>query len=147
MKTYVQRHDRVRVHHAVGEVVWATVGNFLEDRDCNRKLRPVVILQPWPCQHHIVGLTRQARCKGNGELRSVMPTRGICGLCGTSFLWSPRPSRISRLDVRSHIGWVNHAMVDVIERDVWCRDHVVDALRRVAAEQGCDRSLGAYFAS
>lgn len=143
MKTYVPRQDRIRVCHAVGEIVWAAVGNFLEDRDCTRKLRPVVILQPRPCQHHIVGLTRQGRCKGNGEPRSVMPTRGICGLCGTSFLWSPRPSRISRLDVRSHIGWVNHELVDVIERDVWCRAHVVDALRRVAERHGCEQPQGA----
>lgn len=147
MKTYVRCNDPQRVRHAVGEIVWATVGNFLEKRDCNRKPRPVVILQPQRCQHSIVGLTTQARCRGNGELRSVMPTRGICGLCGTSFLWSPRPSRVCRLDVRSHIGWVNHDLVDVIERDVWCPSHVIDALRRVADEHGCGRSLGACSAS
>lgn len=130
MRVVIPNANRPR--HATGEVVWATVGNYLEDRRCNAKARPVVILQASVCQHWAAPLTTQSTFKTTGEARVPLPVDVTCRLCGASYLWSPRPSRVCRLDVRLHIGWIGREAVDVIARNMRLPWHVLAELRAVA---------------
>jgi hypothetical protein len=135
MNTHVVKPHPARPHHATGEIVWATVGNYAEDRNCNAKGRPVVILRASDGQHWIAGLTTQPRFKTTGDARVLVPVHRTCRLCGHSYLWSPRPSRLCRLDVRSHIGWIGHEALDVIERHMHLSRDVLAELRAVADAQ------------
>ncbi len=135
MITHVVKPHPSRPHHATGEIVWASVGNYAEDRNCTPKARPAVILRASDGQHWIAGLTTQPKFKTTGDPRVTVPVSKTCRLCGTSYLWSPRPSRLCRLDVRQHIGWVTHDTLDVIERHMSLPRHVVVELRSVAAAQ------------
>lgn len=132
MRIHTVLPDAGRPHHATGEVVWASVGNYLEDRGCTRKPRPVVILRPGECQHWIAGLTTQARFKMTGEARVLVPVHRTCRLCGSSYLWAHHPSRLCRLDVRSHIGWVNREVVDVLAKHMHLPADTLAELRAVA---------------
>jgi len=116
MRIHTVLPDARRPRHAPGEIVWAAVGNFLEDRHCSRKCRPVVILRVGDCQHWIAGLTTQASFKMTNEARVLVPVHRDCRLCGQSYLWANHASRLCRLDVRSHIGWVNREVVDVLAK-------------------------------
>ena len=116
MRIHTVVPDAGRPRHAPGEIVWAAVGNFLEDRHCSRKCRPVVILRVGDCQHWIAGLTTQASFKMTNEVRVLVPVHRDCRLCGQSYLWANYASRLCRLDVRSHIGWVNREVVDVLAK-------------------------------
>jgi hypothetical protein len=135
MKTHVVKPHANRPRHAAGEVVWATGGNYIEDMNATAKMRPVVILQTGACQHRVVGLTTQPTFKSNGESRALLPIHHTCRLCGASYLWSPRPSWLCRLDVRWHIGWIGHEALEVIEQHVRLPWHVRAELRAVADAQ------------
>jgi hypothetical protein len=135
MMTHVVKPHPSRPVHAVGEVVWARVGNYVEDRGCDAKARPAVILWTGEGQHWIAGLTRQPVFKTTGVARVLVPVHRTCRLCGHSYLWSPRPSRLCRLDVRWHIGWIGHDALDVIERHMHLSRDVLAELRAVADAQ------------
>lgn len=132
MKIHTVKPHPARPRHATGEIVWATVGNYIEKRSAVPKMRPVVILRPGDCQHWIAGLTTQATSKTTGQPRVMLPIDHRCALCGTSFLWSSRPSYLCRLDVRTHIGWAGHDVLNVIERHMRLPWHVLAELRAAA---------------
>lgn len=134
MRTHVVLPSTSRPRHAVGELAWAAVGNFLEDRNANAKPRPVVILRAGECQHSVAALTTQAAFKTTGKPRVPLPISRECRLCGESFLWSAKPSRVCRLDLRWHIGWIGHDAIDVIDRYMGLPWHVLTALRAAADE-------------
>jgi hypothetical protein len=129
MRTHVVRPDARRPQHAVGEIVWANVGNYAEDRDCNAKARPAVILSTGNCQHWVAGLTTKRSFKTTGDARVPVPVHCTRD---ESFLWSPFPSRLCRLDVRSHIGWIEHDAIDVMEQHMRLPKFVVWQLRAAA---------------
>jgi len=135
MNIHIVMPDARRPRHAAGEIVWASVGNFLEDRHCTRKARPVVILRVGECQHSVAALTTQATFKTTGDARVPLPVHHTCRLCGESYLWSPRPSRLCRLDVRSHIGWIGHDAISVIAEHMRLPWFVLAELRAVADAQ------------
>lgn len=135
MISHVVKPHPSRPRHAVGEVVWASVGNYVENRDCDAKPRPAVILRTGVGQHWVAGLTTQPTFKTTGVARVPVPVHRTCRLCGHSYLWSPQPSRLCRLDVRGHIGWIGHDALDVIERHMHLSHHVLAELRAVADEQ------------
>ena len=134
MLTHVMKPRASRPRHAAGEIVWAAVGNFAEDPMCSRKPRPAVILRAGECQHWIAGLTTKATFKTSGEGRVLVPVHDMCRLCGRSYLWSPRPSRVCRLDVLSHIGWIGLEALCVIREHMELPWHVAAELRLVAME-------------
>lgn len=135
MNTHVVMPHPSRPRHAAGEIVWASVGNYIENPNANAKHRPVVILRAGECQHWVAALTTQPTYKTTGEPRVLLPVSGTCSLCGESYLWSPRASRLCRLDVRSHIGWIGHDTLDVIERHMLLPWHVLAQLRAAADKQ------------
>lgn len=135
MRTHIVLPSTSRPRHAVGEIALATVGNYIEDRNANAKPRPVVILRVGECQHSVAALTTQATFKTTGEPRVPLPISRECRLWGESFLWSAKPSRVCRLDLRWHIGWIGHDEIDVIDRYMGLPWHVLAALRAAADDR------------
>ncbi len=117
-----------------GEIVWATFGNFLENRHADRKMRPAVILGAGIGQHYIAGLTTQPRFATTGEARAVAPIPVVCGMRGDSYLWGSRPTRLCRLDVRLHAGWADDALIDAIATHMLVPRFVIDHMRATVAE-------------
>jgi len=138
MRVHVASRRRGVAHHAAGELVWANVGNYIENPACRGKFRPVVILQATDCQHLIAGLTTRGVAKGTGWARPRICLGSSCLLLKESYLWSARPSWLSRLDVGAHIGWVSPEAVEAIARHMRVPAHVIFVLRQVAAGVGCD---------
>ena len=118
----------------LGEVVWGSVGNYLEaGAECRSKTRPAIILAVSECQHMIAGLTTRAHTI-DGEARQPITTVASLGLDGrNSFLWSPRPSFLCRLDVRSHAGWIDFETAELVSHYMNLpRTIFVDLLRAAA---------------
>lgn len=124
-----------KIEHAVGELVLGTFGNFLENPNADRKPRPLVVLDPGNCQHLVAGLTSQEFYRSSGGRRRAIPNPARCGLHGKGFLWGQRPGRISRLDIRKHIGWVDEDLVDVIATTMHVSTDVIARLRQAARER------------
>jgi hypothetical protein len=105
---------RRKLKHVTGEVVIVGHGNYLENPAAKLKYRPGVILVPGDCCHVVVPLTGKSSFKGDGTPRRPCPAGIETGLRSGGYFWSPRPCRISRLDVRRHVGWADEEMVDAI---------------------------------
>ena len=132
MKIHTVTERASRPRHTAGEIIWASVGNYIENPAAVGKCRPVIILRPGECQHWITGLTTQPAFKTSGDPRVFLPVSDDCGLSGQSYLWSPRATRVSRIDVRTHIGWITHDGIDVIERHMLVPRHTLAELRATA---------------
>lgn len=117
-----------RIEHATGEVVIVGHGNFLENPAAKLKFRPSVILVPGDCCHVVVPLTAKACFKSDGTPRRPCPAGPDTGLRSAGYFWSPRPCRISRLDVRRHVGWADEEMVDAISDYMLLDSGAVQAL-------------------
>ena len=131
---YYRQEKHERIEHRVGEVVIGRIGNYLEDRNADGKPRPMIVLAEGDCQHQVAGLTTQAIAKMSGAQRPAVPCPQACGLKGPGYLFSWKPARVSRIDVRRHLGWVDHALVDMIERNMHVPAAVITNLRRAADE-------------
>lgn len=135
MITHVVKADRpYRPLHLPGEIVWVRLGNYLEERNPTCKVRPVVILEPGDGQHLVAGLTTQPVYATTGLPRIVAPKTPTCGLCGKpSYLWARRPARICRLDVRTHAGWADEALIDTIAAHMDVPWLTIESMRETAA--------------
>jgi hypothetical protein len=107
---------RQKIEHATGEVVIVGLGNYLENPAAGGKLRPGIILVPGAGCHLVAPLTTQATFKGNGTPRRPCPAGPETGLRPGGHFWSQRPSYISRLDIRGHIGWADMELIDAIQK-------------------------------
>ena len=143
MRYHAHRPSIDRVLHVPGEVILAGVGNFLEDPHADRKPRPVVVLRAGECQHLVAGLTTQARYGTTRERRAAIPNPEACGLDREGFLWSRRPSHLSRIDAIRHIGWVDLALVRTIAETMDVPADVFGELWRAARRHhpGGDKGL------
>jgi hypothetical protein len=132
-----------RVHHEPGEIVWARIFNSLENRHSEGKVRPVVILEPGDCQHLVVGLTTKPFYKTTGASRVAIPNPMACGLRSGGFIWGPRPSRCSRIDLAGHVGWADHALAAAIANMVDAKWHTIDRMLDAVARRvlGGDHGL------
>lgn len=135
MITHVVRLDRPgRPRHLPGEVVWVSLGNYLEQSNPTCKVRPVVILDAGAGQHRVAALTTQAQYATSGLPRIAVPNPPCCGLCGKpSYLWARRPSWVCRLDVRTHAGWADEALIDTIAANMAVPWHVIERMRETVA--------------
>jgi hypothetical protein len=112
-----------------GEIVWATFGNYLENRSGDRKMRPAVILRVGSPQHYIAGITSQRFYKHDGSERIAVP---YSITDKQSYLWSPRMARLCRIDVRDHIGWITLPLLESIALYMNLPREMVMHLRSVA---------------
>ena len=116
LKQHARRSNYPYPFHQPGEVVLATYGNFLETRGTDStKPRPAILLRVSDCQHCFAGLTTQSHYLTSGDARPVIPKSPILGLDRRrSHLWSPRPAFITRMDIRRHLGWIDHEVVEFL---------------------------------
>ncbi len=117
LRQYVPVRHRNAPQHQPGEVVLITFGNYLEKgAACSPKVRPAILLQVSDCQHLMAGLTTQATCKTTGAARPELHDALAIGLDGrrASYLWSPRPSYVCRMDVCQHLGWIDRRTVEFL---------------------------------
>lgn len=135
LKQHVHRHDYPYPLHEPGEVVLATFGNFLENRDeCTTKGRPVILLRVSDCQHTFAGLTTKPRYTTSGDARPAIPLSETLGLDGkASYLWSNRAAFVARLDVRKHLGWVDHEVVELLAQRMSLDSLTISMLWRAAS--------------
>ncbi len=137
LKQVVPRRDITFPLHATGEVVLASIGNYLEAGDtCRPKTRPVIILSSGSPQHVIAGLTTQARCLSTNAARIEVPDVEDLGLDPRrrSYLWSPYVSRVCRLDVERHLGWITLDTVEILRRSMHLPQWIYCGLLRAAAD-------------
>lgn len=92
-----------------GEVVTASVRNPLENPASRGKDRPVVLVQRDGGQWMVMGLTTKATY-ADGSPRTPVPHPTAVGLNGPGYLWGEHLTRISVLDLRRHLGWVDAAL-------------------------------------
>jgi len=132
---HVVRLDRpARPLHLPGEVVWVSLGNYLEERNPTCKMRPAVILDCGAGQHWVAGLTTQARYATTGHARVAVPLAESAGLDGRpTYLWARRPTRMCRLDVRTHAGWADEPLIDTIAAHMDVPWHVIERIRDTVA--------------
>lgn len=136
LKQYVPHHHDDAPLHEPGEVVIVTLGNYLEAGEgCRSKTRPGIILATSDCQHWIAGLTTKAVAVTSGMPRPEVPHPGEIGLDSgrRSFLWSPRPARVCRLDVRQHLGWIDFDTAELLSQWMRLPPRTFTALLRAAA--------------
>jgi hypothetical protein len=139
LKQHVPRSDRPVAFHEPGEVVLAAFGNYLESGLADdRKVRPVILLRTSECQHAFAGLTTKANYLTTGEPRPIVPKSATSGLNRRqSHLWSSRVAFVSRMDVRRHLGWVDHELVDFLGRNMNLDGYTLGLLWHAATLHAC----------
>jgi hypothetical protein len=133
MIAHMYQADRpARPRHLPGEIVWATVGNYLEDREAEQKMRPVVILEVRDGQHVVAGLTSKPHYATSGYPRVPVPASS-CPRGGPGYLWARSPSRLCRIDIRVHAGWADEALIDCIAAHMDVPPDVIEQMRATVA--------------
>jgi hypothetical protein len=90
-----------------GEIVMANIVNGIEIRHATGKFRPCVIVEaPEHGCLTVAGLTLRAITK-KGDSRMEISDKQGCGLHGRSFLFGRHLTRVSRIDVGDHLGWLS----------------------------------------
>lgn len=91
-----------------GEVIMASVVNGIENRHALGKFRPCVILEApqFGCLT-VVGLTSKGYTKKGGS-RMQLTDNQEWGLRGQSFVYGRRLTRLARIDVEKHLGWLSN---------------------------------------
>ncbi len=116
MKTYTFTGPTPgRIHHEAGEIAWADFRNVIENPNADGKPRPVVIVSAGQCCHTVIGLTTREFRVFDGGRRVPL---AVPALAGSSYLWSDRVYRLSRINFRRHIGWLGEDQLLVILRSV-----------------------------
>ncbi len=90
-----------------GEVIMANIVNGIENRRASGKFRPCVIVEvpPYGCLT-VAGLTSRGITR-KGERRVELSDNQEWWLHGRSFIFGWRLTRLSRIDVGDHIGWLS----------------------------------------
>jgi len=97
----------------VGEVVTASVMNPHENQGSRGKSRPVILVREVGGHFEVMGLTTSPSY-ANDEPRTPVPDPAAIGLAPPSFFWGNRLTRVSRIDILNHVGWIDHASIEAI---------------------------------
>ena len=90
-----------------GEVITGNVVNGIENRHATGKFRPCVIVEvPRDGQLLVAGLTSRGMTR-RGERRVELTDNRDWRLHGRSFIFGRRLTRLSRIDIGDHIGWLS----------------------------------------
>lgn len=97
----------------IGEVVTASVMNPHENRGSRGKARPVILIREVGGQFDVMGLTTSG-AYATGVERTPVPDPAALGLEAPCFFWGDRLTRVSRIDIRDHIGWIDAASIEAM---------------------------------
>lgn len=119
--------------YAPGEVVTIEME---ETRNGRRSLlrHPALLIQLTGKRNDkwvVVSLT--SHVDSNPESRRVRDPEAI-GLHHGGYVWHER-QRVYKTQIKNHVGWVTHDLIDVVDRSINLRTSESDALRRVADER------------
>jgi hypothetical protein len=90
-----------------GEVITGDIFNGIEDRHATGKTRLVVVVDASnPGAILVIGLTSKGVTK-LGEKREELVDNHPWGWRGRTFVFGRRLSRLSRIDVGRHVGWLS----------------------------------------
>jgi hypothetical protein len=90
-----------------GEVITGVIRNGIENRRALGKLRPVIVVDASnPGCLIVIGLTSKGTTQ-SGALRVEMVDKADWGWRGRSFVFGRRLTRLSRIDVGDHVGWIS----------------------------------------
>lgn len=97
-----------------GEVIWASVVNGIENRHASGKFRPCVIVEApqYGCLT-VVGLTSKGLTK-KGDRRLQLVDSQDWGLRGQSYVYGRQLTRLARIDVAEHLGWLSNEDAEAI---------------------------------
>lgn len=104
----VKRTDRTAMLQP-GEVITGNILNGIENRHASGKVRLVVVVEATDsgCLK-VIGLTSKGMTQ-SGERRVEMYDNQEWGWRGRSFVFGERLTRLSRIDVGDHVGWISAA--------------------------------------
>jgi hypothetical protein len=97
-----------------GEVVLANFMHPFEDPWSAGKVRPGILMDQIGGQWMAMGLTTKPAYR-NGQPRTPIPNPAAVGLTGPGYLWGPRLTRISALDLYYHLGWATDEVLALIK--------------------------------
>ena len=90
-----------------GEVITGNVVNGIENGHAFGKFRPVVVIEaPELGCLKVIGFTSKGTTQ-SGKRRVEMLDTGEWGWRGRTFVFGKRPTRLSRIDVGDHLGWIS----------------------------------------
>jgi hypothetical protein len=119
--------------YGIGEIVIADMRNFHENRNALTKNRPVILIRLKGSIFLVVQLTSQKTFKtGGGSPRVAIPNWQSLGLYQAAWLWSPKLAPTYSLGIKQHVGWVHHALIDVMEKHMDLTAEDIRLLREVA---------------
>jgi hypothetical protein len=99
-----------------GEVITGNVVNGIENRHASGKFRPVVVVEvPALGCLKVIGLTSKGTTQ-SGDRRVEMLDNGEWGWRGRTFVFGNRTTRLSRIDVGDHLGWISNKDGDTLAR-------------------------------
>lgn len=102
----VKRTDRTAVLQP-GEVITARIYNGIENLHASGKVRLVVVVKATDSGGlTVIGLTSKGMTQ-SGEWRVEMYGNGEWGWRGRSFVFGKRLTKLSRIDVLNHVGWIS----------------------------------------
>ena len=111
------RHNRFPLavpYQRTGEVVLANCLHPFEDPSSTGKVRPMILDHRAGSQWMAMGLTTKPAYR-NGQPRTPIPNPAALGLTGPGYLWGPRLTRISALDLYYHLGWATEEVLALIK--------------------------------
>ena len=90
-----------------GEVITGNIVNGIEDGNASVKFRLVVVVEvPASGCLKVIGFTSKGTTQ-SGKRRVEMLDNGEWGWRGRTFVFGKRPTRLSRIDVGDHLGWIS----------------------------------------
>ena len=99
-----------------GEVITGSIRNGIENRHASGKVRLVVVVEaPDSGCLTVIGLTSKGMAR-SGEWRVEMYGNREWGWRGRSFVFGKRLTRLSRIDVLDHVGWVSDGDGEILAR-------------------------------
>lgn len=102
----MKRIDRTAMLQT-GEVITGNVLNGIENHHASGKVRLVVVVEvPALGCLKVIGLTSK-RITQSGKARMEILDNNNWGWRGRSFIFGERLTRLSRIDVGDHVGWIS----------------------------------------
>jgi hypothetical protein len=90
-----------------GEIITGNVVNGIENGRASGKFRPVVVVEaPALGCLKVIGFTSKGTTQ-TGKRRVEMLDNSEWGWRGRTFIFGERPTRLSRIDVGDHLGWIS----------------------------------------